>query len=212
MRRALGRIRVTVELVDAENAFQLWSRRYDRDAADVFAVQDDIASSIAAALEPAFAEKTAAATREPPNLRAYEAYLQGLHQCWLMTAPSLLRSGECFERAIALAPDYGAAYTGLALCNVSLATESVRPAREVMPIARAAAAKALAIDPSDTDALAMLGQVARTYDYDWQEAERVERALGERADSFMAVYFRLGFSSRSTPASICSMRRCASIR
>ncbi|HEX5107297.1 MAG TPA: hypothetical protein VFV95_02565 [Vicinamibacterales bacterium] len=61
-----------------------------------------------------------------------------------------------------------------------------------MPLARAEAAKALALDPSDTDALAMLGQVARTFDYDRSEAERVRRALGDRIDSFPAVYFRIG--------------------
>lgn len=192
VRRAAGRVRVTAQLVDSQSGFQLWSQRYDRDAADVFAVQDDIAHAIAAALEVAFAENASRAKRAPPSLRAYEAYLRGLHELRLMTAPSLLRACECFERAIELAPDYAGAHTGLALCNVSLATESIRPAREVMPIVRTEAARALALDPSDTDALAMLGQVALTYDYDRPEAERVLRALGDRPDSFTAVYFRVG--------------------
>jgi tetratricopeptide (TPR) repeat protein len=119
-------------------------------------------------------------------------YLRGLHELRLMTAGSLQRAMECFDRATELAPDYAAPHTGLALCNVSLATESVRPAREVMPIARAEATKALELDPDDVDALAMLGQVARTFDYDQAEAERVRRALGDRVDSLTAVYFRIG--------------------
>jgi serine/threonine-protein kinase len=192
VRRARGRVRVTAQLVDAQTGFQLWSQRYDRDAADVFAVQDDIAHAIAAALEVAFAENTPRAKRAPPSLRAYEAYLRGLHELRLMTAPSLLRACECFERAIELAPDYAAAHTGLALCYVSLATESLRPARDVMPVARTEAARALALDPSDTDALAMLGQVALTYDYDRTEGERVLRILGDRPESFTAVYLRVG--------------------
>jgi tetratricopeptide (TPR) repeat protein len=73
-----------------------------------------------------------------------------------------------------------------------LATESIRPAREVMPIVRDEATRAFALDPSDADALAMLGQVALTYDYDRLEAERVLHALGDRTDSFTAVYFRVG--------------------
>jgi adenylate cyclase len=192
VRRAEGRVRVTAQLVDAGNGFQIWSQHYDREAADVFALQDEISGSIAAALELALAANVPRTKREPPSLRAYEAYLRGLHELRLMTRPSLLRACEDFARAIELAPHYAAAHTGLAMCNVSLATESIRPAREVMPIVREEAAKALALDPSDNDALAMLGQVALTYDYDRPEAERILRLLGNRPDSFTTVYFRLG--------------------
>jgi TolB-like protein/cytochrome c-type biogenesis protein CcmH/NrfG len=192
VRRSERRIRVTAHLIEAENGFQLWSQTFDRDAAGVFAVRDEIARAIAAALKLELSASTGPAPQEPPSLRAYEAYLRGMHELRLVTAPSLLRAREHFERAVALAPEYAAPHTGLAICNVSLATESIRPAHEVMPLARAAASKSLELDPTDTDALAMLGQVARTYDYDRREAERVERAIGDRVDSFTAVYFRIG--------------------
>jgi serine/threonine-protein kinase len=191
VRRTAGRVRVTAQLVDADSGFQLWAQRYDRDAADVFAVQDDIASSIGASLELAFVARPPQG-KPPASLRAYEAYLRGLQELRLVTAPSTMRAIECFERAVDLDAGYAAAHTGLAMCYVSLATESIRPAHEVMPIARSEAAKALALDPSDSDALAMLGQVARTFDYDRPEAERVRRALGDRIDSFTVVYFRIG--------------------
>jgi TolB-like protein len=213
VRRAEGRVRVTAQLVDAESGFQIWSQRYDRGAAGVFAFQDDIASSIAAALELAFATHAPGTKREPPSLRAYEAHLRGLHELRLMTAPSLLRACEWFERAVKLAPDYAAAHTGLAICNVSLATESIRPSREVMPIVREEAAKALALDPSDTDALAMLGLVALTYDYDRPEVERVLRVLGDRAPtrSTLSIFGSLpGAASRA--ASTCSNGPCERTR
>ncbi|HEX5107298.1 MAG TPA: winged helix-turn-helix domain-containing protein [Vicinamibacterales bacterium] len=115
VRRSAGRIRITAQLVDANNGFQLWSQRYDRDDADIFAVYDDIAGSIAAALELALTAHPPTRT-QPLNLRAYEAYLRGLHELRLVTASSTLRAITHFERAVALDPGYAAPHTGLATC------------------------------------------------------------------------------------------------
>jgi TolB-like protein len=188
VRRTDTRLRVTAQLIDAEDGFHVWSQRYDRDLTDIFAVQDDIASAIAGALELKLSSATNARP-DPPSLPAYEAYLRALHHLRLMTAESIARACECFEQAIAIAPRYAAAHTGLAMCYVSLATESMRPAHTVMPSARAAAEQALALNPADRDAVAILGIVAIAYDYDARKVEAAWRALGERADTFNAVYF-----------------------
>ena len=77
VRRSGNRIRVTAQLINAEDGYHLWSQRYDRELADVFAVQDEIAAAIAAALQVRLVGRSAAVERRVPNLAAYEAFLKG---------------------------------------------------------------------------------------------------------------------------------------
>jgi serine/threonine protein kinase/Flp pilus assembly protein TadD len=111
VRRAGNRVRVTVQLVDARNGFQLWSERYDRQMEDIFAVQDEIARAIADQLKVKLGAGVKPATK---NLEAYELYLKGRH-LWNQRSPVTLRQGmTCFEKAIELDPQFALAYTGLA--------------------------------------------------------------------------------------------------
>ena len=77
VRRAGNRIRVTAQLINAQDGYHLWSQRYDRELADVFEVQEEIAAAIAGALQVKLAPKSVAAVRYKPNLPAYEAFLKG---------------------------------------------------------------------------------------------------------------------------------------
>jgi eukaryotic-like serine/threonine-protein kinase len=173
VRKAGNRLRVSAQLIAAVDGSHLWSERYDREMADVFAIQDDIAQKIAAVLQVKLFVQPAAHRRHTPNLPAYEAYLKARYYGAKVTPDSLERSRECFEQAVALDPGFASAYTGLASYFVSLASAiSLQPACEVMPLARAQAQKALEIDPSLPEAHAILGFVAGSYDYDWKEAER----------------------------------------
>lgn len=169
VRRAGSRIRVTAQLINAEDGYHLWSERYDRELTDVFTVQDEIATAIAGALKV-----TLAVVRRPytPNLAAYEAFLQGRHHWAKLTSQSLERSRESFERAVALDPQFAAARSSLAEHFFALAANGLMPAHEAMPRARAGALSALEIDPSLPDAHSLLGLVAVSYDYDWTEAAR----------------------------------------
>jgi tetratricopeptide (TPR) repeat protein len=176
VRRAGNRIRVAAQLIEAEHGSHLWSERYDREMTDVFAVQDEIAAAIAGALQMKLAVAPAELRRYTPNLPAYEAYLKARHHWAKITPESLARSKEYYEQAIALDPKFALAHIGLADYYLLLtAGAGVLPAHEAMPLVRAGAQKALALDPLLPDAHAMLGVVAGVYDYNWKEAERLFR-------------------------------------
>ena len=111
VRRAGNRVRVTVQLVDLKNGFQLWSERYDRPMEDIFEIQDEIARAIAARFKVTFGN---GGRRSTSNVEAYELYLKGRH-LWHQRSPATLRAAiKSFEKAIELDPEYALAYSGLA--------------------------------------------------------------------------------------------------
>jgi eukaryotic-like serine/threonine-protein kinase len=172
VRRAGTRVRVTAQLITAADGSHLWSERYDREIADVFAIQDEIAQAIAGALQVKLSGSSEARQRYTPNLPAYEAYLKALHHAQKVTPDALARSREYYEQAIALDPKFALAHSMFGFLFAQLANYGVLPANDAMPLVRAEAQRALDIDPSLPDAHAMLGLVAALYDYDWTEAER----------------------------------------
>jgi serine/threonine protein kinase/Tfp pilus assembly protein PilF len=172
VRTAGNRIRVTAQLINAADGYHLWSQRYDGDLEDVFAVQDEIATAIAGALQVKLAVQPAVLRNYTPRLPAYEAYLKGRHHFAKFTPEALARSKEYFEQAIALDPLFAMPHCELALYYRSLALYGAMPAQVAMPEARAAARKALEIDPGLSEAHAILGAVAAEFDYDWKEATR----------------------------------------
>ena len=107
MRRAGNRIRITAQLVDAEEGYQLWSERYDRELADIFAIQDEIAASIVAALRVVLTERERAALPvERTDLRAYEYYLRGRQLAHRVRRESWEGALRMFEQAVAIDPAY----------------------------------------------------------------------------------------------------------
>ncbi len=169
VRRAGPRIRVTAQLIHARDGTHLWSQRYDRELADIFAVQDEIAAAIADALK---LKLSPAPERRMPSLPAYEAYLRYRYYQWRFTPEDSQRSRESLEQALALDPGFALPYVGLADYHLALAAVGGLPSREAMPRARELALRALEIDPDLAEAHAMLGIVAGVLDFDWQETER----------------------------------------
>ncbi len=110
VRRAGSRVRVTAQLIDAEDGSHLWSQRYDRDLADVFAVQDEIAQAIASALRVKLSGTPAPFEQYKPSLPAYEALLKARHYQGASRPDLLSRAKECFEQAIALDPKFALAH------------------------------------------------------------------------------------------------------
>ncbi len=171
VRRAGSRIRVTAQLINAEDGYHLWSERYDREMTDVFAMQDEIAAAIAAKLQVKFAASPAVARQYTPSLPAYEAFLKGRHHLEKHAPDAIARSKEFFDQAIALDPGYVEPYISLARSYTFLAIEGMRPAKEVMPLARSLARTVLELDPSERRAHALLGSGAALYDWNWKEAQ-----------------------------------------
>jgi eukaryotic-like serine/threonine-protein kinase len=171
VRWAGSRLRVTAQLIDAVDGSHLWSQRYDREMADIFAIQDEISAAIVDALKVKLAPAKRFAAHAP-NLDAYHAYLKGRHHASLIAPNEVERAKSYFEQAIALDASYAEPWAGLAGCYLALAME--RPdsqPRELMRPAREAAQRAVDLDSSKPEGHLWLARVA-ALDYDWTEAMR----------------------------------------
>jgi len=153
VRRAGKRLRITAQLVNVADGFQLWSERYDREVTDIFEIQDEITAAIIKTLEPTLAGQQQALTRRhSENLQAYELYLKG-RRLWDQRMESTLRAAlECFRAAIELDPDYALAHAGIADSFSILAVYGYTSITEGRPRAEAAMKKALELDPTLAEA------------------------------------------------------------
>jgi eukaryotic-like serine/threonine-protein kinase len=175
VRRSGNRIRVTAQLINAEDGYHLWSQRYDREMADIFDLQDEISQAIASALQVKLSGTPAAVQQYKPSLPAYEALLKARYYIGQVRPDLLPRAKECFEEAIALDPKFALAHCAYGVYFFSLVLVGILPAKQGLPIGRVQAQKALDLDPSLPDGHAMLGGVAAYLDYDWKEAEKCFR-------------------------------------
>ncbi len=185
VRRSGNRIRVTAQLINAENGYHLWSERYDREMADVFAIQDEIAQAIAGTLRVKLTRHPSQSPEYRPNVPAYEAYLRGRHHLTKLTAESWVRAKQSFEEAIARDPKYARPHAGLGWGYLVAGTNGVLLLREVVQLARMEAQKALELNPSAPGPHFLLGALA-SYDFSWKEAAEHFR-LATAATSVSAV-------------------------
>jgi TolB-like protein/Tfp pilus assembly protein PilF/predicted Ser/Thr protein kinase len=202
VRRSGKRIRVTAQLITAADGSHLWSERYDRELADVFAVQDEISAAIAGALNTKLSPEPAAEARYTPSLPAYEAYLKARHFHWKLTPEAAAKAKEFYEQAIALDPQFALAQALYADTFFLRASASMTPAHEAIPVARAMALRALELDPSLPEAHATLCGIAAGYDHDWNEAARrftlatANDAASPFALAFLAAVYLLASGRR----------------
>jgi adenylate cyclase len=180
LRKAGDRIRVTAQLIEAESSNHVWAERYDRDVADIFAVQDEITDAVTIAIAPAIAnvERQRAMRRPPGSLDAWGAYQCGLWHLSKFTADDTELAQKFFQRAIALDPSFAGGYSGLAAAQLQAAnTFMTRDLSEMIKSAEGNARQAVALDAADAEAHTCLGRVLLTQGiYEGARAE-VERAL-----------------------------------
>ena len=169
VRKSGNRLRIMAQLVSVSDGYHLWSERYDRELKDIFELQDEIARAIASRLKV-----TLGANRQGPlvrvatkNLEAYQLYLKGRFHWNKRTPDGMGKAIEYFQQAIAKDPAYALAYTGLADAYNLASFLNAFPPREVMPKAKAAAAKASEIDNGLAEAYVSLAYASFTYDWDW---------------------------------------------
>jgi serine/threonine-protein kinase len=172
VRKSGNRVRVTAQLISAADGSHLWSERYDRQLADVFTVQDEIATAITAALQVTLAPPSGSGRRYTPNLQAYEHYLKALYDASRRTPDSMARAQKHLERAIQMDPQFAAAHAQLGNLFGLMGGYGVMAPGEALPLMREEAQKALTIDPQLPEGHAVLGTAAAWFDYDWPEAER----------------------------------------
>ena len=170
VRKAGNRIRVTAQLISARDGSHLWSKRYDRELADVFVIQDEIAQAIAVNLHETFGGGFAGRRRLPQSLPAYEALLRSHYYAYAQA--DYERSLTALEEAIAMDPEFALAHSGLGSLFLMRFTGQAMPAHDAVPLARRHAQRALEIDPTLPEAHSVLAGIAAMYDYDWAEADR----------------------------------------
>jgi TolB-like protein/DNA-binding winged helix-turn-helix (wHTH) protein/Tfp pilus assembly protein PilF len=177
--RSAGRVRITAQLIHAPTDRHLWGRSYERRLEDVLALQDEVSSAIAEEVRiTVTADGARRPVRRPVNPDAYDAYLLGRHH-WSQRSPqSLEKAVAYFRSAIAKDPGFAPAYTGLATTygpRLIYSDIAPGPGRAEM---KAAALKALELDPRFGEAHANLGSVL-LYEWDWDGAEREYRLAVE---------------------------------
>jgi TolB-like protein len=171
VRKSGQRIRVSAQLVNAADGCPVWSERWDREVTDVFAVQDEISSTIAEVLQSKLAIKEATTTRYTPSVKAYEAYLKGRHFTWSFGLNRFLDARGFFEEAIRLDPQFAGAHAALAE-YFHIAGSGILDPKEASALGLEAAERGVAIDPTLPEANCWRGIYAIMRDYDWQAADR----------------------------------------
>jgi TolB-like protein/Tfp pilus assembly protein PilF len=164
---------IGVELDDVRNGKQLWGEQYNRKVADLLAVQNDIAREVSQRLRSQLsaADRQKLTKGSTDNPEAYQFYLKGKYYTNKFTKDGFAKGIDYFNQAIAIDPNYGLAYNGLAYNYINQDDWFIRP-NEAGPKARDAANRALAIDDADADAHVSRAIVAHWYEWDWAVAER----------------------------------------
>ena len=172
IRRSGDRIRVTTQLVRADNGFHLWSQSYDRPLGDIFKVQDEIANAVVQALQITL--MGGPLTRQKggtENLEAYQLYLRARSSMGQATVQSIAAAREDFNQALELDPDFGLAWAELSRDTLLLANNGVLSPQEGYERARQQAQHALQLSPDLAEAHATLANVHRNFDWDWAASE-----------------------------------------
>lgn len=184
------RIRITAQLIQVSDQTHVWADSFDRQPEDVLALETDVAEVVArqinVRLSPRPAEQLAA---HPINPAAYEAYRKGRYFWYKRTEENLRKGIDYFNQAVTLDPAYAPAYVGLSDSYLMLAGRGLVNARDVVPQAKAAAEKALALNPQLGEAHASLGHV-RLHDWDWSGLdEEFKRGIELNPANAFAYYY-----------------------
>ena len=198
VQKANDQVRVNVQLINALTDAHLWADTYDRKLTDIFAVESEIAKTIAETLQARLtgSEKSSIAKTPTVNPEAYELYLKGRFFWNKRSGTDLRKAIDYFERAIAKDPNYALAYVGLADSHLLLSSYASVSPRESLPPAKAALKKALSLDDSLAEAHASSGLLA-TLELDLQRAiDELQRAIKLKPNYATAHHWlSLGFTT-----------------
>ncbi|MGA2329328.1 MAG: protein kinase [Bryobacteraceae bacterium] len=164
---------VTTELIDVRENTAVWGERYSRRFSDILALLEQIGREIAGQLHLRLSseQKAGFARRSTEDAEAYQEYLRGRYFWNKRTGEALETAIAHFEKAIARDPGFALAYSGMADCYVLLPYITATPGSVAYPRAKAAALKALELDPGLAEAYPVLGVEQRDYEWKWSEAE-----------------------------------------
>jgi len=176
VRKSGNRLRITAQLIQAQNGYHLWSETFDRTLDDVFVIQDEIAAKVVAQLKITLLGAVPGVKETDPE--AYSVFLLARHLGRQGSVQTFERSIELYEKALAIDPSYVAAMDGVASVYCDQADRGQRPIEEGYSLAREAARNTLVIEPEFAKGHARLGWIANRYDGDLVAAARhLDRAL-----------------------------------
>ena len=188
--RANGRVRYTADLISADTERILWAESYERDERDVLKLQSEvaraIANAVAARISPVETQRLAGTQAVDP--RAFDEYLLGRALWNQRTEPSVRQALAHFENATRIAPTFALGYAGIADSHIILGVNGYDPPRVAFPLAKAAALKAIGLDPGAGEPHASLGDILFHYDWDWVASEREHEKAIELAPAFATGY------------------------
>ena len=180
--RSGSQVKITAQLIDASRDKHLWADSFQRDLKDVLALQGEVARAIAGEIGIRLTpeERLRLADKKTVNPEAYEAYLKGQYHLFRRTAADAQKSLEYFQQAVQKQPDYALAYASIAQAYETAAgsAQGALSPREAFPSAKAAALRAIALDPTLGEPYASLAWNSFVFDRDWKTAEsQFQRAL-----------------------------------
>ncbi len=171
VRRQGNQLRVVAQLIGTSDGYHLWSKTYDRELKNVFAVEDELAHAIVQALMPRLVPAATLVPQATTSTEAHDLYLKGRFFWNLRTKEGLTKAAALFEQAVALDPAYALAHSGLADCYVLFPNYGWEHASEFLSKARMHALEAVRLDESLAEGHTSLANVAIN-DFDWTTAER----------------------------------------
>jgi TolB-like protein len=194
VRKAGGRVRVSLQLVDVATEEHLWAETYDRQLDDVFAIQADVAQRAARVLQVELfgAGGPSRPAEHRPNLKAYELYLRGIAAYRGFTDDSFERAVDLFDRSIQADPEFVGAYSQLAHLLIGVMGQT-RPRSEILPRATELVAHALRLAPDSSDAHSARANLALQVETDWATAEREFRVALDLNPSDVLARFWYGY-------------------
>jgi TolB-like protein/Tfp pilus assembly protein PilF len=200
VRKAGNRLRITTQLVSVTDGYHLWSERYDRDLEDVFTIQDEISLAIVSNLKVRLlqGEKEKLVKRYTDNIEAYSHYLKGLYYWNNLTPESWAKSYECYQKAIAIDPNYALAYLGLGIWHTSQMFWGDTHPREAVSKGNELMLKSIALDDTIADAHSGIGVINGFYTLNLPEAEKEFRQsleIGSKS-SFAHLNFALFLATK----------------
>jgi TolB-like protein/Tfp pilus assembly protein PilF len=213
IRKAGNRLRITAQLIKVEDGYHLWSERYDRNMADVFAIQEEITLKIVDRLKTSLnLQVKLPKERHPDNFTAYDLYLRGRYYINKFLPEYTHQAIEYYKKAIEEDPRFTLAYTSLAEAYTLLSTGfDILPTKDAMPMAREAALKALEFDPNLAEAYVSLGLVSLFYDFNRKSTiENFKKALELNPNSMSAhlwIEFYWSFMEGKFDKSMATLQR-----
>jgi adenylate cyclase len=181
VRKAGNRVRITAQLINAADGYHIWSENYDRNLTDIFEVQDEISGIIANKLRENLTPKKKEehlVKAAPANVNAYTCYLQGLHHWNKMTPADSRKAIDCFEKCIAMQPDYAPAYAMSAAAHSYLGAKGQMQTSRAFEIVELYANKALELDSNIAESHIAKATVYLLHEFNWKAAyECLQRAL-----------------------------------